>query len=824
MVFKKNAVHLFAGMVWLIAVWMLNLFASTAYSFPAIKIDGKLDDPLWKSANKYDNFAVHKTTEVPVMKTVAYVTHDDTAFYFGFVCEESSTAKLIRDSTRDFGKKANLDDCVEVMIDADSDSEGFYHFIISANGNHDVEYRTDKGKTPLLFDNLICYSSANVGTGQWSAELVVPFASITPEERLKNVVRLNLCRTRRAGMVKMKEDSSVAKNGWFLNPDTFDITRALTGVDTARYCCSISFKEVSIVHEGENVKISPIVEFANYSKNKTSVLFSAWAGKQSVVKDSKYLLVPGKIEETEISFYAEDKRNIMILYSLSDSKGEICTLYQKTPARLSHLLTIDIKQPFYKNNIYYDETVDVLIASATVDPTFWNEKEDKLVFRFMDDNGKVLASAEQYKNSGLTELDIKQIPVGTYTLTCEYLDNGVFRTVESKKVRKLAKSPALEARVDSNLNLIVNGKPEFPIIWWGGAGTVKDLADTGADGLLLGKNTRLMDELKENKMYGELMPLGLAGIYKYFYDNDELTAKTRNDLTSIINAVSTHPAVMCYYLIDEPEMKRINRNVLEEAYELISDIDPYHPVVICNDRIDRGIMTYYNALDIFFPDPYPRPKSDGTYTHPMMYMVDFLNAAKVAGNNRKLVGMTVQTFYGGVNHPLNRAPSFTEQRCMQWLPIVYGARGYNYYKYQDAINYPALKLGIPYIIKEIKAVEDVILLGTDTVPAGEIKVLTGIHGVVKKYKENYYLFTVNTTSNTVKDEFVIPEIMRTDNLNVLSENRGVRVQNNKYSDTYRPFEVHIYCTDSKTTTGVVLKDVEAEITNASGVVDFIGYK
>jgi len=113
---------------------------------------------------------------------------------------------------------------------------------------------------------------------------------------------------------------------------------------------------------------------------------------------------------------------------------------------------------------------------------------------------------------------------------------------------------------------------------------------------------------------------------------------------------------------------------------------------------------------MFFPDPYIEPIKNNGLSRPMSYVSMFMEKAKKAGKGKKLVGITPQVFnYGECGQVNGREPSFIEERCMQFLAIIHGARGFNYYVYgggkgkHGAIHYPDLRIGVPYIIKELKS-------------------------------------------------------------------------------------------------------------------------
>lgn len=71
-----------------------------------------------------------------------------------------------------------------------------------------------------------------------------------------------------------------------------------------------------------------------------------------------------------------------------------------------------------------------------------------------------------------------------------------------------------------------------------------------------------------------------------------------------IKRVKDHPALLSYYIADEPDGHGIKPEVLKRYYDTIHEIDPYHPisVVIISSLPARR---YAEAYDIIMADPYP---------------------------------------------------------------------------------------------------------------------------------------------------------------------------------------------------------------------------
>jgi hypothetical protein len=157
---------------------------------------------------------------------------------------------------------------------------------------------------------------------------------------------------------------------------------------------------------------------------------------------------------------------------------------------------------------------------------------------------------------------------------------------------------------------------------------------------------------------------------------------------------------------------------------------------------------------------------------------------------------------------------------MNYLGIVYGAKGFNYYVYGKkepnhwgAVNFPDLRIGMPYLIKEKKSLSDVILLGKDI--KQEVRIdEKKIHYGVKEYKGKRYIICVNVEPEELGVEMKVPEGVK--KMKVISENRTVEVKDGKFFDKFLPYEVHIYTDDLNFQDVVDLKKVEEEIKKEGG--------
>ncbi|MEI8226489.1 MAG: hypothetical protein WCG82_11250, partial [Bacteroidota bacterium] len=115
----------------------------------------------------------------------------------------------------------------------------------------------------------------------------------------------------------------------------------------------------------------------------------------------------------------------------------------------------------------------------------------------------------------------------------------------------------------------------------------------------------------------------------------------RNRLIAEILTFRDHPALLGWYISDEPTGNKISPEKLEEIYKTVKENDPWHPVSIVFMTPFLSSRKYINALDIVMADPYPVPDI------PITRVGDVAGQLKAEFNGKKPVWMVPQAFGGG---------------------------------------------------------------------------------------------------------------------------------------------------------------------------------
>jgi hypothetical protein len=145
---------------------------------------------------------------------------------------------------------------------------------------------------------------------------------------------------------------------------------------------------------------------------------------------------------------------------------------------------------------------------------------------------------------------------------------------------------------------------------------------------------------------------------------------SRRLLRQEIEAFKDHPALLSWYISDEPTGQGVDAEPLKELYRFIKSIDPYHPIAIVFNETLRP-KEYGDAMDIVMADPYPIPNENVTQVS------DFTQALHQKFDGQKPVWIVPQAFGGG--EWWQREPTKQELRAMTYMAMVNGAMGIQYF-------------------------------------------------------------------------------------------------------------------------------------------------
>ncbi|MBM3444467.1 MAG: carbohydrate binding family 9 domain-containing protein [Bacteroidetes bacterium] len=141
-----------------------------------IKIDGQLDEQVWKTAGQAGDFHMKWPNDVgrPTRKTFVKITHDDHFLYFGIIAEDTNyyVAQTLK---RDQG--IYMSDAISIAIDpVNQRTNGFLFSITPYNVQTEdlVNVGTPSEELNFSWDNK-WYSATTRYPDRWTAEIAIPF-------------------------------------------------------------------------------------------------------------------------------------------------------------------------------------------------------------------------------------------------------------------------------------------------------------------------------------------------------------------------------------------------------------------------------------------------------------------------------------------------------------------------------------------------------------------------------------------------------------------------------------------------------------------------
>lgn len=250
-----------------------------------------------------------------------------------------------------------------------------------------------------------------------------------------------------------------------------------------------------------------------------------------------------------------------------------------------------------------------------------------------------------------------------------------------------------------------------------------------------------------------------------------------------------HPALLSWFIADEPDGQNMSPDSLKETYRLIKELDPYHPVCVVVKSC-RKAEAYREVMDIAVTDPYPIP---GGKVNEVATYADVL---KNAFWLEKPVWIVPQAFGG--NQWWQREPDPKEIRAMTYLAIIHGATGIQYFIRSSPNSFPkstamwdecgAIALEIAEMTPDINSPH----------PAPElVSNNPDIHAKAWNRAGLVTIAVVNDLNEPGTFKLKMKDVDITIQADVLFENREVQVTNGVIEDMVDGYGTRVYRFDAR---------------------------
>ena len=285
-------------------------------------------------------------------------------------------------------------------------------------------------------------------------------------------------------------------------------------------------------------------------------------------------------------------------------------------------------------------------------------------------------------------------------------------------------------------------------------------------------------------------------------------------LRRVAETFKDHPGMGAYYGIDEPEWGKHPVEPMERAYRIIKQLDPHHPVWIC--QAPRGTVESMKRYDScgdatggdIYPIGYPPGAHGGTLweNKDISLAGDFTKMMMDVAGDKKPVWMCLQIAWSGVTNPGKtlRFPTFPQQRFMTYQTIITGARGIIYFggQLKSTLNERDAALGWNWhfwqrvlrpVIAEIG--EHSPLYPALVAPRSKLPVkidATGIEFTVRETTDALFLLACRRDYQTTKVTFTGLPLRDGTGAVMFEEDRTVQLKDGTLTDWFAPFDVHVY--------------------------------
>lgn len=254
-----------------------------------------------------------------------------------------------------------------------------------------------------------------------------------------------------------------------------------------------------------------------------------------------------------------------------------------------------------------------------------------------------------------------------------------------------------------------------------------------------------------------------------------------------IKTFMDHPALLAWYISDEPTGNEISPETLEDIYKVVKETDPWHPVSIVFMAPFLSSKKFEDAVDIVMADPYPIPDL------PASMVGEVAGELKKVFHGEKPVWIVPQAFGGG--ELWGREPSIQEIRSMTYQSVINGATGIQYFVRHGLNSFPksvSTWSECGRMALEIAEITPWLLSDEEANPAESFS--KNIVVTSKLHNGQLIILAVNKVNEPQRAEIRINGIVNT-RAKVIFENRTVSINYGIISDLLPAFGSQVYLLD-----------------------------
>lgn len=387
---------------------------------------------------------------------------------------------------------------------------------------------------------------------------------------------------------------------------------------------------------------------------------------------------------------------------------------------------------------------------------------------------------------------------------------------DSCKENRLESDPSFG--FDKDGMLLIRGKRKFVIGAYHLPKTIKPFETLAKNGYnyVRVNNAEEMDTALKNNLY--------TWVYLNSIREDH-RQEDKERIATLVNEYKTNPSLLFWEMEDEPAYTwnsakpRILPAQMKETYDFIKKSDPEHLIITNHAPVNliSTLKKYNNSTDLVAVDVYPvvpygiKPSyalfPDGlqgdllnTY---ISQVGEYMDKMRLVVDHSKPVFAVLQGFAWELLKPEEERdtgmilfPSYEQLRFMAYDAIVHKANGILIWGTNYTPQPSSFMDGLNKVTTELAEMQDVL-----AAPAFELNINktyhesgysvdAGVEILVKKVNETSFILAVNSDKNPVKVS--LHGLENYSGASVLKESRNLRINTGKLTDTFKPFDVHIY--------------------------------
>ncbi len=471
--------------------------------------------------------------------------------------------------------------------------------------------------------------------------------------------------------------------------------------------------------------------------------------------------------------------------------------FKELPPRPRPQITVELTSPYFRDTLFGQGSESTIAGVIKVNAS-------KAVISLTGASGKIYEDEKAVRNGECAfSIPAGSLAAGEYKLTVSAVVNGNTVKIE-RTISKLASAPS-QVSWHPNGFFICNGKPFVPVISWTVAGTTPDVSDEQIDRAFYyasrnGINSMIfrvesceiaLRYLNAAQKYG--MKLFFAPGNSPAADDNTLAIYENRVASLLVREVKEHPALLGYFLVDEPYWRGIPSSALVESYKILKFIDPHHPVWI--NAAPRGSVEvhaeYSLAADIYGVDVYPIPQPSshsGLDDKGMSSIGKYVLRMQESCGAHKPIIMALQGFAWGEGKPGRKAvyPTFDELRFMTYDAITAGGTGVSYWGTQGVLKADFYRDVLYPITRELRQISGIL---TAEERAAVRSSIPEVRIFARKVGGKVYVIAANTSDKPVQCRITG---FNGGKVTVVNENREKSVSGGTLTDDFAAYGVHIY--------------------------------